>query len=182
MCRRRWWLAGTASAQGSSMPGGNSCCFAERSTPEPTPYRTWRASRRRRARRVWSPPCLNRRSRARQQRRPHRWRPFSRTTGSARRGQMVWQDGRTRISALSTLLRPIVGAYSTVHSPHERIADRPTDPLTPHDLALGRMRYAASAKGTGPAAPGGRQFQGSTCSSSWLLVLPETRRLRTSVR
>ena len=50
-------------------------------------------------------------------------------------GQMVWQDGWTRIAALSTLLRPIVRAYSTVRSPHERIAVRRTDPVTPRRLA-----------------------------------------------
>jgi hypothetical protein len=182
MCRRRLWLEGTASAQGSSMPGGNSCCCAERSMPEPTPCRIWRASMRRRACCVWNPPFQRRRSRARRQRRPHRLRPFSRTTGSASRGQMVWQDGWTRIAALSTLLRPIVGACSTVRAAHERIAVRPIDPMTLRRLALGRMRYAASATGTASAASGGRQFQGSSCSSWWLLVLPETRRLSTSVR
>jgi hypothetical protein len=182
MCRRRWWPADTASAQGNSMPGGNSCCCAERSMPEPTPCGTWRASMRRRARRVWRPPLLHGGSRARHQRWPRRWRPFSRTTGSARRCQMVWQDGWMRILALSTLLRPIVRVYSTVHSPHERIAVRPTDPATPRRLVRWRMRYAASAKGAASTAPGGRQFQGSSCSSWWLLVLPETRRLSTSVR
>jgi transposase-like protein len=42
--------------------------------------------------------------------------------------------------------------------------------------------YAASATGTVSTASGGRQFQGSSCSSWWLLVLPETRRSSTSVR
>ena len=48
--------------------------------------------------------------------------------------------------------------------------------------ALACMRYAASATATVSTAPGGRQFQGSSCSRWWLLVLPETRRLSTSVR
>jgi hypothetical protein len=87
-----------------------------------------------------------------------------------------------RILALSTLIRPIVRACSTARSPHERIAVRRPDPVTPRRLVRWRMRYAASAKGTASTAPGGRQFQGSSCSSWWLLVLPETRRLSTSVR
>ena len=59
-------------------------------------------------------------------------------------------------------------------------ADRSGD--TAPAWRVGRMRYAASATGTVSTAPGGRQFQGSSCSSWWLLVLPETRRLSTSVR
>ena len=64
----------------------------------------------------------------------------------------------------------------------ERIAVGPTNSVTPRRLAPGRIRYAASATGTVSTTPGGRQFQGSSCSSWWLLVLPETRPSSTSVR
>jgi transposase-like protein len=83
--------------------------------------------------------------------------------------------------AFGTLLRPIVGAYSTVPLPHPWIAVRPTDLVTPRRLARWPIRYAASATGIASTASGGRQFQGSSCSSWWLLVLPETRRSSTSV-
>ncbi len=54
VCRQRWWLASTASAPGSFMPGGNSCCCAVRSMPEPTACQMWRALMRRRAGWTWS--------------------------------------------------------------------------------------------------------------------------------
>ena len=104
--------------RGSFMPGGNRCCCAARSTPEPRPCRMWRASMRRRARLTWSRPLLPRRSRTLLQRRRHRCRRYNRTTGSTCRCQMAWQQGGcARILALSTLLRPIVGAAHPKQSP-----------------------------------------------------------------
>lgn len=81
----------------------------------------------------------------------------------------------------SMLLRSIVRACSAVPSPHERIAVRRTDLATPHRSGSWCLCYAASATATVSTASGGRQFHGSSCSSWWLLVVPETRRLSTSV-
>ena len=44
-----------------------------------------------------------------------------------------------------------------------------------------RMPLRRFRHGDRVTVPGGRQFQGSNCSSSWLLVRPETRRSSTSV-
>ena len=65
--------------------------------------------------------------------------------------------------------------------PHARIAVRPTGSVRPRRPVSDRAPYAAFATGTASTAPGGRQFQGRSCSSWWLLVLPETRRSSTSV-
>ena len=81
----------------------------------------------------------------------------------------------------STLLRPIVGAYWTVPLPHPWIAVRPTDLVTPRRLArlaytLRRFRHRDRVDRIGWSP-----VPGSSCSSWWLLVLPETRRSSTSV-
>jgi hypothetical protein len=86
----------------------------------------------------------------------------NRTTGSACRYQMVWQGGED------------CGARADCGRA-DRFGD--TAPSGAWTYALRRFRH-----GDRVDRPGGRQFQGSSCSSWWLLVLPETRRSSTSVR
>ena len=78
--------------------------------------------------------------------------------------------GRLRedFGVLSTLLRPIVGAHPTVAAPHARIAVRPTGSVRACRPVSDRAPYAAFAMATASTAPGGRQFQGRSCSS-WCL-------------